>query len=386
MTQRFVYVCADPGIPIPGTKGASIHVQSVIEQLVRMGYAGEICAVRPEAETLGGVPVRKIELPIRRKRKSVEEREARLFLGSLNSLIAAHDKPNFIYERYTLWHAGGLARARELDVPFILEVNSPLPEEAKKFRGLANEPLAEGLARLLLREADGIVCVSEEVAAWVAGHRGHDGGVWVVPNGVDPERFAPCHERPDELPADSPLVGFCGSFRPWHGLDELLDAFQIVVEERVPEAHLVCVGDGPQRSSFEDSAQRRGIGDRVHITGQLPQSEVAHWIGDADVAVAPYPDLDHFYFSPLKIFEFLALGLPVVSARVGQIPDLVPHARRGYLYSPGDERGLADAMSHLLEDRDEARRIADAGHQWVLENATWEKRVEEILRRIGELS
>ena len=383
--NRFAYVCADPGIPLPGKKGASIHVDCVVRTLLELGFEGEVFTVRPEAQTLGGVPLHTLNVPPKRKRKSMEERESRLFLGGIESslVMQQHETvpPDFIYERYSMWHTGGLARARQLGIPFILEVNSPLPSEAKSFRGLANEPLAVGIARLLMREADGIVCVSEEIAQWVAGFREHREGVWVIPNGVDHVAFAPQPEsRPQPLPPrNTPLVAFCGTFRPWHGTDDMLKAFHQVRRTTHPDAHLVCVGDGPQRESFELQVQRLGLENAVYVTGQVPHNEVARWIGGADVAVAPYPDLEEFYFSPLKIFEFLALGLPVVTTNVGQNSQLVPHGERGLLYRAGDVEGCAGAISTLLSQREEAKTMASAGQDWVLGHATWRHRVMEIL-------
>ncbi|MFQ5653288.1 MAG: glycosyltransferase family 4 protein [Planctomycetota bacterium] len=385
--RHFTYVCADPGIPVPGSKGASIHVASVCHAFREAGLDGEVFTLRPEAESMDGLAVHRIEVPPRRKRKSVEDREARLFLASLNSLIAPGNRPDFVYERYSLWHCGGLARARELEIPFILEVNSPLPVEASSFRSLANQDLAEGIAQLLLRDADGIVCVSDEVAKWVVDRRGHRRGVWVIPNGVDPDLFSPRHEpRPRPLPpVGVPLIAFSGSFRPWHGLEDLLVAFRILVSSRVHDAHMVCVGDGPMRQQFEENVRSSGMANRVHITGHLPHQEVPNWLRGADVAVAPYPDLDHFYFSPLKIFEFLSLGLPTISCDVGQVPELLPHQERGLLCAPGNPEELAAAMEQLLNNRLEARRMADRGRRWVLDNATWSKRVSEILTRIDAL-
>ncbi len=385
--KRFAYICADPGIPVPGIKGASIHVGSVCRALKHLGLEGEIFTVRPEAETLEGFPVRPIAIPKKRKRKSVEDREARLFLASLNTSIQPMQKPDFIYERYTLWHAGGLAHARELDVPFILEVNSPLPLEAKNFRGLANQALAEGIAQLLMRDADGIVCVSEEVAQWVETLRGHRNGVWVVPNGVDHELFqANGRHRPASLPQNgTPVIAFAGSFRPWHGIDDMLDAFKILVDKTQTDAHLLLVGDGPMREEFEEKARRFGLHDRVHITGMVPHKEVPEWLQGATMAVAPYPDLEHFYFSPLKLYEFLALGLPVVATDVGQIRDVIPNGDIGLLCPPGCPESLATAMAELIADGDRSKVLGEAGRDWVLEHATWQRRVKDILDRVSDL-
>ncbi|HIA28374.1 MAG TPA: glycosyltransferase family 1 protein, partial [Planctomycetes bacterium] len=366
--QRFAYVCADPGVPVPGNKGSSIHVASVCRAFKESGLQGEVHALRAEAEEIEGFPIFQIPVPIRKKRKSLQERESRLFLTSLKPLASGRIPPDFIYERYALWHSGGLAHARDLRIPFILEVNSPLPDEAKQFRGLGNEALADGIAKLLMQQADGIVCVSDEIANWVEPLRGHSEGIWVIPNGVDERLFPPRNGiRPASLPEkEVPLIAFCGSFRPWHGLTDLIEAFRIFAEDDTTGAELLCIGDGPRRSEFEARIEELGLSDRVHLTGMVPQAEVGRLLGGCDIAVAPYPQLDHFYFSPLKIFEFFAVGLPVIGSDVGQVRQLLDGENRGLLYSPGDASGLADAMRGVLADPERGKAIGNAAREWVL--------------------
>jgi len=360
--KRFAYICADPGIPVGGDKGASVHVASVCRAFVEHGLEGAIHAARASRNELVGLPVEVIPDLARVRADSSARRESRLFLANLGRGLEI-EPCDFVYERYSLWHVDGLARARALGVP------------------LTHGQLARGVAGLLMREADGIVCVSEAVAEWVRGNRRSDDGVWVVPNGVDERLFSP--EGPRRAEAGSPVVVFCGSFRPWHATADLLEAFRLL---EPTDLRLVCVGDGPQRESFEHQVQALGLDDRVHVTGLVPQEQVPAWLRDADVAVAPYPQLDDFYFSPLKIFEFLSLGLPVVSADVGQVPEILGHGRRGRLYRAGRPADLAQAIAALLEDRKEARRLGQAGRRWVLAQATWARRTRTILSRIESLT
>jgi glycosyltransferase involved in cell wall biosynthesis len=384
--KRFAYICADPGIPIPGTKGSSIHVASVCKALVSRGLEGTVHATRRESAEVSGVPIMALGRA-ETSAPSAADREVRLFLSSFTASPFAPGGCDFVYERYSLWHAAGLARARALGVPFILEVNSPLPDEAEKFRSLAHRELANGIAELLIREADGLVCVSEAVAEWVASRRKTDDGVWLVPNGVDAEIFSPQASGSPGSGSDSDalLVAFAGSFRPWHGVDDLLNAFRLVVEQRCPAARLICVGDGPLRGSLQEQVDRAGLADRVQLPGAVPQSEVARLLREARVAVAPYPAIEPFYFSPLKVFEFMSLGLPVVTADVQGMRDLVPHGLRGLLYEAGNIQALADSIGRLLVDDAEARRIGSNGREWVLANATWDRRVESILEKIERL-
>ncbi len=384
--KRFAYVSADAGIPLPGTKGSSIHVESLCAAFAEAGLDGEIYTPRRAGDELAGLPIHALPAPTESGGSSPTERERAQFLAGDPNRIAAGARPDFIYERYSLWHTAGLARARALGVPFILEVNSPLPEEARRYRTLHNEELARGIARLLLEESDGVVAVSRGVAEWARSIGARDRRVWIVPNGVDADLFRPRRGvRPHPLPpAPTPLVAFCGSFRPWHGIDNLLEAFAILRLELCPEVHLVCVGDGPERAPFAAALAEHRLAGAAHLIGQVAHLEVPAWIGGADVAVAPYPKLEDFYFSPLKIFEFMALGLPVVAGAVGQVLELIPDGERGRLAAPGDARALAMAIAGLLADRVERERLGAAARRWVLDHATWQRRAREILAHIEE--
>ncbi len=375
--SNFTYICADPGIPVPGQKGASIHVASICKAFRQLGLDGELYTIRPEGSDLYGIPIHEMELPPRKKHKSVEERESRLFLARLDNVESVHD---FVYERYSLWHPGGLYLSRKHQVPFVLEVNSPLALESKKYRQLANENLATGISRLLLREADVVICVSREIMEWVESERGHSEGVHLVPNGVDQEVFKPATgNRPSNLPADGvPLIGFTSTFRPWHGIDDLLQSFEFLIKELGSEAHLLCIGDGPGKPAFEVSVQNKGLGGRVHFTGSIPHSAVGTWLGHCDLGVAPYPIMEDFWFSPLKIFEYFSCGLPVVATDRGQVSELVVDGK-GSLIEPGksDEfaRGIQKELNRLKDDPDLGSKCRD----WILKQATWEMRAQQIL-------
>jgi len=357
--NRFIYISGDRGIPVPGDKGSSHHVTNVCRALSRAGLGGVLLTARPTAVRVGGVPI----VPLAR----------------LDSFSCGAD---FVYERYSLWHVDGMDYARRNDLPFILEVNSPLPEEARRFRGLRDERLALQLSRRLMSGADAVICVSDQTAAWVTRQRGKSEGVWTVPNGVDEGTFCP-NTQPLHLPfgvGSGPVIGFVGSFRPWHGVIGLLEA----VDRCPSRPRIVCVGDGPGRKQFEQRARELGLTDRIHITGFVPHQEVPRWLAGCDLAVAPYEANLDFYFSPLKVFEFMALGLPLVAADVGQLSETVGAEERGLLYAAGNPASLAEAIERVISDVPASMARAARARQWVLENATWSQRVATILSRIDE--
>ena len=404
------YVSSDPGVPVFGRKGSSVHVQAVLRELVRAGAEVHVVTTRPGDDTpadLADVVVH--EVPVASTASTAErevalrDADARVF-GILAGIAAGDDDRglDLVYERYSLWGTAATGWARDAAVPSVLEVNAPLVAEQRTHRELVDEAAAERCVRAAVGAATAVVAVSGPVAAWVADRAGeHPEKVHVLANGVDTGRIVPAVDRCGggrdlsnssrgrvhgrqgalHLGRDTSArrvrqdttaftVLFVGTLKPWHGLDVLVDAF-VGVSARVPDARLLLVGDGPERETVLARAEALGVGDAVEHAGAVPPSEVPALLHRADVAVAPYPALDDFYFSPLKVYEYLAAGLPVVASAVGELPDALEHGRAGVLVPPGDAAALADVLVALAHDDDRraalgerAREVAVGRHDW----------------------
>jgi glycosyltransferase involved in cell wall biosynthesis len=204
--------------------------------------------------------------------------------------------------------------------------------------------------------------------------------VRVVANGVDPRRFSDASVQPRTR--DRFVVGFVGTLKPWHGLSTLIDAFARILTT-IPDAHLLIVGDGPERDAIERTIAERRLAPRVTLTGAVPHDAVPSFLHDMDVAVAPYPRLDDFYFSPLKLTEYMAAGLPVVASAIGQVTSLVRHEDTGLLFTPGDVTGLARALQRLHADAALRECLGQSARAFVAEHCTWRSIFDRILLLAG---
>src|SRR5262249_27398765 len=137
-----------------------------------------------------------------------------------------------------------------------------------------------------------------------------------------------------------------GTLKPWHGLRVLLEAFAMLYG-RDPRTRLLIVGDGPERENLAAEALSQGLSAAVHFTGAVSPDAVPGLLNSMDVAVAPYPTLRNFYFSPMKVYEYMAAGLPVVASRVGQLQQLIQTEVNGLLVPPGDATALVGALERL---------------------------------------
>jgi glycosyltransferase involved in cell wall biosynthesis len=374
----------DLGVPVLGRKGCSIHVQEMIRALSRLGAQVELFATRVE----GDLPsewetVHMHQVPVRLLGDRAQREQAALDANHHLTAALEYEGPfDLVYERYSLWSYAGMEYARMAEVPRLLEVNAPLIEEQTRFRGLVNRSAAELVANRVFGGATSLIAVSEEVAAYLHRFPTTTGRIHVIPNGVDPERFPP------GLPPSHPgepgafTVGFAGSLKPWHGLSILIDAFARA-RKYTPPARLLIVGDGPERTRLIEDLTHRGLRGRAHFTGAVPPSEIPGLLASMDVAVAPYPPLPDFYFSPLKIFEYMAAGLPVVASRVGQVAKLIQDEVNGILCPPGDPAALAAALDRLRVDPTLRERLGQAARQTVLQGHTWDQVAKRILRLAG---
>jgi glycosyltransferase involved in cell wall biosynthesis len=383
--MRIAYVTADQGVPVFGTKGCSVHVLGVVRAFRRRGADVEVFAARLGSDAPQDLrDVRVWTLPRAPEGSPAErERAALAANGDLRAALARSTSPDLVYERYSLWSYAGMEFAREIGVPGVLEINAPLIEEQAEHRGLSDPVAAGQVAERVSRAAAVRIAVSDEVAKAFEKHGPAGGRIFVVPNGVDPERFP---ERIDPALPASPgtfTVGFLGTLKPWHGLATLAEAFALLSADGDRATRLLVVGDGPERGDLEKELRRLGLLERAVFTGAVAPAQVPSLLASMDAAVAPYP-AGSFYFSPLKVFEAMAAGVPVVASRVGQLAQVVRDGVDGILCAPGDAGGFAAALERLWRSPALRARLGTAARRTVLEKYTWDLAAGRVLDLAAE--
>jgi len=288
-----------------------------------------------------------------------------------------------VYERYSLWSYAGLVFARTARLPFVLEVNAPLRREQARYRTLDNEAAAADIEHFLFSGAGRIAVPSSQLRPYVIDHGARPGAVQVMPNAAEPARY---HRRTERRkPADEPFViGFLGTLKPWHGLDNLFRAFRILYRKDAGY-RLLIVGDGPMRRGLEKNARAMGMRAAVAFSGDVAHDEVPDLLARMDVGVAPYSGLPGFYFSPLKLFEYMAAGLPVVASDIGQIREIISHRKTGLLVPPGAIRPLATAIAELRSRPATAVKLSRAARALVGRRYTWKHNADRVLRAFHAL-
>jgi len=415
--MKILYLCADAGIPVLGRKGASVHVRELIGAFARAGHQVTLAAqtlTKLPAEEPAQVRARVIHVPsasaavaaVHAFKKFNEK------LGLENSLPGElrrvlynealyqdikrrffRHRPAFIYERASLYATVGVRLAAKFKVPLIIELNAPLALEQTEYRATGFGELAAQAERWTLTNADAVVVVSTELAKHARSLSVPARKVHVIPNGVNPELFCSpssvSAERRNLIGKASAVLsraaatrtlGFVGGLRPWHGV-EVLPQLLARLCKRSPNTRMIIVGDGQLRAELGREFKKRGLNKRVTFTGALLHEEVPAVIRQFDIALAPYPRHNHdFYFSPLKLFEYMACGVAVVAARQGQVAEVVRHGRTGLLYPPGDFRALVANCERLLANATLRHGLGAAAAKVVRENFTWDLNAARLIQ------
>lgn len=375
--MRIAYICTDPGIPVFGTKGASIHVQEILRALLRRGADVTLISPRlrdtPPAD-LAAVTCHALPKPPKGAEADARADWALATNDAVAAALAEAGPFDLVYERHALYAHAAMETAAARGIPSILELNAPLIDEQARHRALGRRDAAADSAHRAFAAAGSVAAVSRGTADYAARFGADPGRIDIVPNGVSPSRF------PKMDPAEGPFtIGFLGSLKPWHDTATLIEAFALLRAGPVPDARLLIVGDGPDRAGIAARLDALGHGHAAHLTGAVPASEVAGWLAHMHVATAPYSADQPFYFSPLKIYEYMAAGLPVVASRVGDLADILQEGAFGDLVVPDDPAALAHMLGHLACDPARRARLGAAARAHVLAHRTWDAVADRLL-------
>ena len=365
-----------------------VHIRGIVNGLRRLGHTVDVVA--PPGVSLEDRGAAGTAAPSSRWRFLSQAAPEMLFEsaevaynGYAYPMLSGHllrKEYRFVYERYALFSVAGVLAAQQYGVPLLLEINDSAL--VPRIRPLRWKSAARRVEQFVWQRADALFTVSDVfrdqiVGAGVAIERVH-----VMPNAVDEERFA---ALPDARALRASLglgsqlvVGYIGALNHWRRLDLLLDAFAALAE-RHPHACLLLVGDGPDRAALLERARALGLSARVHWVGQVAHTAVLDHLCVCDVAVLPH---SNDYGSPMKLFEYMAAGLPVVAPALAPIAQVVDQGE-ALLFTPLDGDGLRSALDRLLQDGDERRRIGARAREKVLQHYVWRRHVEKIVR-IGE--
>lgn len=309
-------------------------------------------------------------------------------------LVQSANQPvtGYVWQHHELFHRAGSELSRKFDVPLIEYVHAPVVWEAKRWgvKRPGSASLVERLGeRPQLREADLVACVSEEVQLEVVRMGVSIDRTVVAPMGVDIDRFSPAVDgsswRDTTHPVGEIVLGWAGSMRRFHNVDVALHAIRDLRSQGW-SVGLAIAGDGQDRPRLEALVAELGIMEWVRFVGQVPNAAMPGFLASVDIAVLTASADQAFHYSPLKLREYLAMGLPVVAPRVGEMARFLENRSTGMLYDAGDPAGLASAVQQIAADDALRRRLGAAGRALIAASGSWDAITATCLERLNGLS
>lgn len=313
--------------------------------------------------------------------------------------LAPSAAPAFIYQRCGLGDITGLRLARDYRRPFVLEYNGPEVWVAEKWgSGIGHADDYLHIESELLKRADLVLAISQPLVDEAISRGADPSRVLLSPNAADAARF---HPSIDGGPARARLglgsekvAMLLSSFGPWHGVETALDALALVKQRNpalIAGSKLVLVGRGSGYDAARQQAERLGILGDVVFTGPVPSEAAPEMLAAADILLSPQvsnQDGTLFFGSPTKLFEYMAMGKPIIASDLAQIGDILDNGRTALLTEPGSVAALADALESALTDPSALGHLGEAARALLETEHTWDARItslEDALVRLGAL-
>lgn len=294
-----------------------------------------------------------------------------------------------VWQRHDLFPGPGRRLADRFGVPLVTSVEAAVVWEAKKWgvsRPLWGNWLEKNVEAKSLKASDLVSCVTEEVREKVISLGVDEKKVIVSPNRVDSSIFHPGLDgseiRTKLNLQNKKVLGWTGSFRAFHGLETVIDAFKRVYEKH-PEAVLMLIGDGLELEKTKFKAMEAGIENAVIFPGKQPFTIIPSYVAVFDIALVSAKSSDGFHYSPLKLREYLAAAKAVIAPRAGNLPNLFKDREEISFYEAGNVADLADKINELLEDQQLRNQLQKNAVKNFEIDGTWSHELRKVCNKLG---
>jgi glycosyltransferase involved in cell wall biosynthesis len=362
---------------IASKDGQFVHVEAITHSLVTLGC--ELKVVSPSVadnQSFGGDGgfVSKLKSLLPSALYETLEFVYSFWAFIKMSLAIVQFRPDVIYERYNLYLPAGVWASKLFNIPILLEVNAPLFEERSRFNSIALKRLARWTQSYTWKNASVVLPVTEVLAKVVEEYGVSADRIEVIHNGIDQTLFAPKDEVEQIEGKATITIGFVGFVREWHKLEYLVELIANSIDDNLK---LLIVGDGPAIETIEKLAQQLKVAHQIEITGLVERDKMPHYLSQIDIAIQPavVP-----YASPLKLIEYLAMGLAIVAPAQPNIEELLSHEHNALLFNPDSAEECALCVKRFIESPELISRLSMAATKTIVsKQLIWDSNAQRII-------
>jgi len=300
--------------------------------------------------------------------------------------ILMREKPDLIISRLENYIFSSLLLAKLLKIPLIIEADAPGVYEANEFHKefWQIKWLANYIEIANLKKSNLSICVSNAAREYFIARGVPKEIIVTITNGADVEKF-----HPDIYPKKilekyclnkKLIIGFVGSFHFWHGVNNLMEVIKEIITINKNTIFLMVGDGGPMKTKLNEFIGQQGLENRVIMTGYITYEEMPEYIAAMDIVLALYPNLNFFYYSPMKIFEYMACGKPVITTKIEQIAEIIIDKNNGFLCDPDNIKQIIHNLTDLINSEELRKSIGKNARETIVKNYTWKCKAEQLSR------
>lgn len=294
-------------------------------------------------------------------------------------------KPDAIYERYSLFMFITVFIAKIRKIPIVLEINDSAL--LLRVRPLLFKGLAKWIESWIFRNSSGLMFISSYFLNVAKDAYGDIAPCIISPNAADISMFTPSEEKRKSVRVeygieDKIVCGFVGAFLPWHGIESFIKEVAVSLKE-TPNLVLLLVGDGPLYEQSLNFVKKHGVESQVVFTGRVPHEQVSALMSAMDYAILPDSNT---YGSPMKLFESMAMAVPMVCPDYDPVTDIVKDNETGWLFKAKNQAQAVDKVIALSRDPEQLKQVGQAARDYIINERQWSHNATdlvELYRKVG---
>jgi len=379
-----------------GRGAEGVHIRGVVKGLRQLNNHVDILSLpgaEPEAEETNATVEKVHQTPTKKSSfsilsdltKHVPEFVFELFELAFNLIAVLRLRKtvkekniNLIYERYSLFMFASVWWARRHNLPIVLEINDSC--QVQRVRLLTFKKLAAKIERWIFKNATGLVFISSRFKEVAEQAYGEIANSVVSPNGADLDKFiiddnAGLALRSKLGIEDKIVLGYVGAFVHWHGIDWFVDLVCERLKEK-PELVLLLVGDGVAFEGIKNKAIAAGVESQVILPGKVPHQEVASFLSAMDFGILPD---SNDYGSPMKLFEFMAMGKGMVAPDFSPIAEVVKDDETSWLFPANNRQACIDKVFEIVNDKQTHKTVGLNARAYIENERQWKHNAEQLL-------